>query len=239
MNRYCYALLASVLAAFLSPGQAATVPIPGLYNTGVDDLGVLLPAGQADTHYAFTNIDGTASGTGGHGVVTFNGSFPLGSHWLSNDSTSSWLSPSSDPAESYDPVQTGHYRWTLTFDLTGHDSQTASFSARFAADNTASVKLNGNLLATISAPFGYGFDHWTDFIASNGFQSGVNTLDFEVINFAQTTGNPTGLRVEFLDSQISSLTEEGPPLHTPVPPALILFISALPLFLFHFRGKRV
>ena len=135
--------------------------------------------------------------------MTANGSFPLAGNWLANTATSSWLTPTANQGESFDPSANGLYTWTTTFNLNGYDATTASLSGQFAADNSAVVYLNGNLIGTSS-----GFSSWSAFSATaSSFVAGVNTLSFVVTNQAQDFGNPTGLRVEFLSSNVAAVPE--------------------------------
>lgn len=178
--------------AFASAGASAAADlswIDGLYNTGE-----VFFAGEQDTNYAFTVINGTATGTGGYGIVSEGVGFPFNA-WSANSAASSWLTPSANAGQSYDPSSEGLYKWSISFDLSGKDLSSASFSGRWWADNQGYVQLNG---ATIST--GVNLSSPTSFAASSGFVAGMNTLDFFVTNLAQGSGNPTGVRVEFLDS---------------------------------------
>ena len=178
--------------------------IDGLVNTGAG-----LTGGVVDTHYAFSSISGTATGTDGYGVVT--GVVRPVPAWVANTATSAWLTPSANAAASYDRTSSGQYKWTLTFDLTGFDAATASFAGRWAADDSGYIHLNGNLIET-----GARKSAWTDFSATQGFVSGVNTLDFFVTNLPHPVSSPTGLRVEFLSSAVSAPTPPVPHLPAPV-----------------------
>ena len=187
-------LLASGIA-LASSGAFAAIAVPWI--DGLENTGSGFAAGTTDTRYSFSAVSGTAAGTGGYGIVTTGSGFPFGS-WLANDWDSSWLTPSTSAAQSYDPSSNGLYKWSISFDLTGYDPASADFSGRWASDNNGYVVLNG---ATISS--GSSFNSWTSFSASTGFVAGVNTIDFYVSNLAQNGGNPTGVRVEFLDSYAS------------------------------------
>ena len=100
-------------------------------------------------------------------------------------------------------MSSGTYTWNLSFNLTGFDATTASFTGRFAADNSAVVKLNGITIGTSS-----GFSSFSSFAAHSGFNAGVNVLSFVVTNVCrQSSGNPTGLRAEFLTSSVTAVPE--------------------------------
>jgi hypothetical protein len=194
----------TITVASLISVPASAASIPGLFNTGQS-----FSAGMTDTHYKFAQQysgSGTATGTGGYGVVAPDSGFPIGP-WIANTETSKWLAPTVNAAESYDPVQNGLYLWTLSFNLTGYDPSTASFSAQWATDNGGYVKLNNTQLLTGTTDYPIGFTTFSTFSANSGFISGMNTLAFYVTNKVQNGGNPTGLRVEFLQSSITPVPE--------------------------------
>ncbi|QSA97553.1 hypothetical protein [Methylococcus sp. EFPC2] len=225
------ALAMIVATSIFSPLSEAST-IAGLVNTGQG-----LSSGTVDTHYAFETLSGTATGTGGYGVVAPNSGFPL-NYWIANTEASKWLAPTANAAQSYDALSEGHYKWTLDFDLSGYDASTASFSARFSADNGATVKLNG--VSLTSTPYPVSYRDWTSFGTESGFVGGINTLEFFVTNERRGSGNPTGLRVEFLSSNVDVAKVTTPPVQlgvqaVPIPPALALLASSLPVLLL---GKR-
>ena len=192
--RMLFALAAIAISA---PALAVQpVAIPGLYNTGVDDAGVATSGSASDLHWVRALGIAYTGGT--------NGQFPIGP-WLSEDATSRWLTPGPDAGSDFDPNIDGIYTYITTFSLNGFNPNSASFSGRFAADNLVSaITLNG---VTITGSGG-GFNFWTDFSSAGGnFVAGVNTLSFTVENGAQLTGNPTGLRVEFLSSSATAVPE--------------------------------
>lgn len=180
------ALLAAVSA--LSLGTAAyAAPIIGLVNTGVNPG----TPGGVDASW---NINGGNAYAG----------TPINGAWLANNGTSQWLTPNADGNATLDPSSDGLYQYTLTFDLTGFNPASASFSGRFSVDNLVdNIKLNG---ATITGSGG-SFNFWTAFSGASGFNAGQNTLTFNVRNSAQNGGNPSGLRVEFLDSNVTAVPE--------------------------------
>ncbi|WP_018412371.1 hypothetical protein [Methyloversatilis thermotolerans] len=196
--RLLLAIAVLTFAAALPAAHADEQAIGGLYSTGQES-----DAGQLDTHYAFSVIDGTASGTSGHGVVTSGNGFPF-PIWSANSEDSSWLTPDAAAGQSYDPQRNGHYVWSLSFDLTGYDADSAWLEGRWWADNDGYVVLNGQ---TVSS--GVGLSSPTSFSAAAGFVAGVNTLEFHVLNFARASGNPTGVRVEFLSSGVVSVVPEA------------------------------
>lgn len=183
MKKYIYA----AVLAISSIVSAHADTITGLVNTGTG------ASGTADTNYV---LNGNTTG-----YVTQNNVWPIGP-WLANSATSKWITPTKNQAQSFDATANGTYIWNLTFDLSGYNPATASFSGRFAADNSATVSLNGTQIGTSA-----GFGSFSSFAASSGFGSGLNTLSFVVTNLKQNGGNPTGLRAEFLASSVTAVPE--------------------------------
>lgn len=159
--------------------------INDLYNTKTSSVVV------KDLNYTVKGI-----GANGNGYTTLNNQFPIGP-WMSNTSTSGWLSPSKKQDASFSNTI---YDWTTTFDLTGFNTGTASFSGRFAADDSAIAFLNGTQIGTSN-----GYNNWSSFASKPGaFLAGLNTLVFKVNNYG---GGPTGLRVEFIASSETAVPE--------------------------------
>ncbi|HLZ77584.1 PEPxxWA-CTERM sorting domain-containing protein [Phenylobacterium sp.] len=195
------AFAVAAVGALTITGGAQAASIVGLYNTGVTNAGVQAPNG-VDSHWTLDGGNAYISGT--------QGQFPLGP-WLSEatDTTSRWITPTANAADSVDPRNDGFYQYSETFDLTAAQAAGASFAGQFAADNGILwIKVNNTaILGADNGPALGGFTSWTGFSAdSSVFQAGENTVTFDVINFGQATGNPSGLRVEFLSS-----TEGGVP----------------------------
>lgn len=180
-----HVLMAGVALAMTAPASAA--PIIGLKNTG---LGA---AGAADPNWTLT------------GGTAFRGN-PINGAWLANNAASGWLTPAAVGTTSFDRTSNGNYAYNLIFSLAGFNPATASFAGRFAVDNSvSSITLNG---VTITGSGGT-FNAWTNFSSlANAFRAGNNTLTFNVVNAALRTGNnPTGLRVEFLRSDVTAVPE--------------------------------
>ena len=186
-------LAAAVAIATFSSAHAAG--ITGLVNTGTG------ANGSGDTHYSLSAASSDTTIANTVPVITLDNVWPI-SPWLANSGTSKWITPTAVQGQSFDAYSAGSYTYTLSFDLSGYNATSASFTGRFAADNDAVIKLNNHVIAS-----GSGFTDWTPFAAGSGFQSGLNTLQFVVGNWAQNGGNPTGLRVEFLSSRIAAVPE--------------------------------
>lgn len=192
-----HAILATTLVlASLTSAYAAS--INGLNNTGLGASGTL------DTNYALTVTAGTTVLSNTEPYITSASVWPVGAAWLQNSATSKWVTPTINQGDSFDAGSNGVYTYTLNFDLTGYLASSAMFTGRVASDNAVTIKLNNNNLGSSS-----GFSSWSSLSANSGFVSGWNTLEFVVTNWQQSGGNPTGLRVEFLDSNVAPIPEPG------------------------------
>src|SRR4029077_19794600 len=109
--------------------------------------------------------------------------------WLSDGPTSKWIAPRSDAANGN---AAGKYTYKTTYDLTEFAPATAVLTGQYAADNSATILLNGVHVGS-SSP---GSSSSTPFTISTGFVAGVSRLDFVVNNAPFSGTNPTGLRVE-------------------------------------------
>lgn len=190
-------LLLSAILALASIAAAHAAAISGLVNTGAG------ASGTQDGNYRLSIEQGVTVLSSQYGYTSFDNQWPI-SPWLGNSAGSKWITPELAQGASFDADSSGIYKYHLQFDLSGYDAASANFSARFAADNAAVVLLNGRQIAS-----GSSFSNWSDFSAASGFNAGRNSLDFLVTNFSQSSGNPTGLRVEFLNSSVSAVPEPG------------------------------
>lgn len=180
-------IVCTFLLSIPLPGYAA--PIPGLFNTGVDDNGAPLPNGVKDPHY--TLIESPDPAYPGPDAVTLLPGFPVGP-WLEEGPHSRWISCNAASGNG----EPGSYTFRTTFDLTGFDPAKVTITGEWATDNDGTdILLNGESVHSGSVGFG-GFQA---FEIPGGFQEGVNTLDFVVFNAGDTI-NPVGLRVQMTGS---------------------------------------
>jgi len=193
-------ILAVVFVIFSTTSVQAAI-ISGLFNTGVDDSGVVLPLGNEELHYSLT-------GPASPAIVS-----APNSAWVTPPTGSAWIGPSAGTAD--DPA--GDYTYTLTFDLKGLNPLTAVISGLLSTDNTLNVLLNGGSTG-ISTGL-RSFESLTPFSINDGFIAGLNTLEFIVNNQnVSTFPNPTGLLVADLIGSAAVV---------PIPAAVWLFGSGL------------
>ncbi len=167
-------------------GTASTpAPIP-VFGTGVDGAGNLLADGTADGHYSLV-ASADAGFPGPSALVINSTAFPI-PPWVADGPKSKWIGPQRDQSSGNAP---GNYTYRTQFSLAGFDPTTAILTGQFAADDGATMRLNGAQVAVT----GSGFSAFTPFTISSGFVAGTNTLDFVVLN-GGSSPNPTGLRVD-------------------------------------------
>ena len=189
-NTARYSFLSRTFVILLAcPLLLQAAPIPKLFNTGVDDSGLLLTNELVDAHYTITSSPD--ANFPGPDAFTLLPGFPVGP-WIAEGTNSRWIAPQASQATGNEP---GTYTYKTTFDLTGLDPATAQITGRLATDDgLGGVRLNGTDLTGITSA---GFTSFTSFTIPIGspFQTGINTLEFDISN-GGTAPNPTGFRVE-------------------------------------------
>jgi len=179
--------IAGAVAISCRMAQGASINV---YSTGVVSPGVPNSDGSTDLHYILTGTPPSTPVGSAFFITDQRGlPFPI---WVADDNGSKWISPQRSYASGEaDPG--GTFTYHTTFSLAGLIPSTASLGLQLAVDNAVTdVLLNGigtgisySSFASLSSPF----------TISNGFVSGVNTLDFVVQNMSGISGNPVGLRV--------------------------------------------
>ena len=193
---------------FLVGPSAGAVAISGLTNTGTDGSGSLV--GPGDPAVGWTLSDAPDGATEAAGSGTFRFIHPA---YIADSSESAWVSM----AASGNASVGGVYIYALTFDLTGHDPDTAFITGLFSTDNDGFIRLNdGPNVATSGFA---GFSALTGFTIEAGFVEGINTIFVGTNN----GGNPTALRVEFTASRV----DEDDPIPVPEPGSLALLTFGL------------
>ncbi len=142
----------------------------GLWNTGVDDVGVALPYGTADLHYALTMPDTSAAAA-----------IAIAPHpnWVAPPSTARWIAPT--PYTTDDPG--GVFIFATTFNLASTSGVVVS--GKWATDNSGEIWLNGSstgIVRAFGSPGSYGFQSLEAFEITSGFVTGANVLEFRVKN---------------------------------------------------------
>lgn len=198
-------------------------PIPGLYNTGVNNNGTLVADGSADPHYTLT-----VNPQGGSGpYITNQSSWQFAGAWATDNAKSKWISPqttyiSTTSTTNADPG--GTYTYQTTFDLPANlIPSTATISGQYVVDNqVAQITLNG--VSTNNAgrvPGNANTLNVGNFTISSGFIAGVNTLDFIVDKVAGHGDDPSGIQIE---NMVGTATDPSP---VPEPASLGLISLAV------------
>jgi hypothetical protein len=209
-------LVFCALVLLAVPCSASIVPIPGLYNTGVDNSGQPLLNGVADPHYVISSA--TAPAYSGGVPVTYADLTSLyavypGS-WTPNrpsppspGTPSQWIGPVVPMMLPVSPSWDGDYTYVLTFNLTGLDAATAIISGLWASDNGSQIFINNTATGYVKGANGY--NTLDSFTINAGFLPGLNELRFVVNNETLDGGrpNPTGLQVANLAGTAAQLPE--------------------------------
>lgn len=182
------------LLACLSLGVAASAApaavIGSVYGTGVDDTGTLLAAGAVDSHYTVSP---------GAGPFTI-GNGGLAGGWVANTATSQWISAAADTLAGGGP-----FSYAINFNLVGLDPGSAQILLDVAADNQATLLLNGVQVGAVGFP---GWSAFTSLAINSGFQAGFNTLVFSIPNNDTSADDgPTGLQVRVLSATANAIPE--------------------------------
>lgn len=156
---------------FSSTAVAQAVLVPGVFSTGVDGNGNSLPTNASDTHYIMSGGTSVALGTS--------------SVWIDPLGSSKWIGPTNGNVSA--PFVTTVY--TMTFDLTGYQANSATLTGMLASDTNVTVTLNGTNQSN-NCCFYWLF---TQQVINSGFVAGVNTLEFAVLNTPTGGTNGSGL----------------------------------------------
>lgn len=163
-------------------------PLPGLFDTGVDDEGDALDDLTPDPHYqlvADPNEEGLES------IVLNSTVFPIvDGPWVPNKETSKWIGVQED-----NNGPPGAYVYRLTFDLSAFDPENVFIEGGWASDDRGDPLILNGTPVDMRDPAN--FTTITPFRIDEGFVPGLNTLDFPVVNGGDAA-NPTGVKVEGL-----------------------------------------
>ena len=168
--------------------SADTAAIAGLFPTGVNAAGALLPSGTVDPHYVLSSSDPAFPG---HNAVAVNAN-PA---WIANTAGSKWISIRPNAMGAADAT----YTYTTAFTLTSVDPKTASLSGSWAADDSVILILNGTQVAAYPAKAYTALASFS--VAAGGpFVLGTNTLAFATVN---SGGGPTGLQIATIAGSVT------------------------------------
>ena len=178
-----YKALILTTVAFIGAGSAhATTVSPT--PTGLGSV--------TDSHWTISSYSGTST------VATLvapyiapdNGLFPFGA-WSAPLAGSQWIVPTPIASTSLDPTYPGYYTYQEQVTLAAGQV----LSGKYLTDNTVTSITLASPTQTLVDPGG-GFKVPTTFtFAPVGAPGGTYTLTFSVENYAQASGNPTGLDV--------------------------------------------
>ncbi len=176
-----------------TPRQAT---IPGLFNTGVDDLGNVIADDAVDPHWELV----ASADPAWDGPEVYKSSIH-GDEWTGNGYVSAWVTPRYPNAV----VAKGTYQYQITFDLTGRAPETASITGRFCVDSALTdIRLNGVSMEHAAG----GWRVYTNFTIPQGspFVDGLNTLVFVLNN---SDSSASGFRAEVAGSALRIPGAEG------------------------------
>lgn len=203
MKRHFGRILMVLATMTLESTMWADPLIPGLFNTGVDNNGVVFAIATTDLHYTVTAswlLPNTGTPAGPFVVTTQPSGWPVGAPWEPANTSSAWVRPTAGPAIPGDPPQgvgaSILYDYAITINLTlAQVTNGISIRGKWATDN------NGVDILVNSTSLGYTtpneYFRFSDFTLNRGFIAGDNTIHFQVRNIDQNGGNPAGFRAEF------------------------------------------
>jgi len=209
--------------------------VPGLFATGVDATGAGVPDGDPDPHYILlVNPDGENEVPA---TVHNSSVFPIvAGPWIANTDTSKWIAPQFDTSgsagEAVDAgAGPGTYVYRTTVDLTGFDPASAVLTGGWATDNRgAAVRVNDVDTGVVNTAQFVELSRFSVAAPAAAFKSGLNTLDFVVVNEGQGVGY-TGLYVRDLRVLAS------PAGAAPVIPVVSITLNASGQPVLSFTGK--
>jgi hypothetical protein len=174
-------VFAAALVCGASSAQAAVV-VGGNISTGQG------AGGTVDPFWTITTSTGTAL-VGDTWIQTHSPpTFPFGA-WAVPLPGSQWITPTANAAESFDPGSIGLYTYSVSFLAVAG----SVVSGQYMSDNTVT-----SIFLQPVGGFALGSGNFTtpsSFTFDPVAQAGLYTLQFNVKNFAQNGGNPSGLDV--------------------------------------------
>lgn len=195
----------TALAVLAAPARAQLTAITGLFTTGVDNSNALLGNNVADAHYVVTAkpAGAPADNLGSSMTVTT----PLPAGWAANTSSARWVTTPGTAAKGAgsggaNPQRvSGTFDYTLTFTMpAGAQLATVSITGSGAADDSATIYVNGVLVSGQSLSSAASSNSFTLDSSNAAFVSGSNTITFRVNNV--TNKSDTGLFINSFSGSV-------------------------------------
>jgi hypothetical protein len=189
--------------------------VPGVFSTGVNNLGQALAAGATDPHYTLvTNPDNI-------GTTTALVQNPIPGSWAPHSATATWIGPRNFTAAANGTADAGEgagtYVYRTQIDLTGFDLSTVQISGSWVSDNSGlALRVNGaatGITNSTGNTFGVLSPFTINLTNAPGLIAGINNIDFVINNAGD---GYTGLRVVDLHA-IGAIPPNTPP-HIAVQP---------------------
>jgi hypothetical protein len=161
--------LGLLLGGVARPTRADTINLA----TGLDGSdNRILVGGAVDAHWTVPPL-GTATGP----QTVFPGNADSGfPDWIANGPSSDWIARDANTADQ----GATPYTFSRTFNLTGFDLSTVSISGSWTLDDVGELRLNGNLLGTLSGTPWFSFHPFSVPAGSPFLNQGLNTLTITI-----------------------------------------------------------
>jgi hypothetical protein len=160
-----------VLSATVFTATAMNAFSANIYNlaTGLDATDTrITTGGEADAHWT---VDQAAGGTAA-AQATLETSANFYQFWAASGPASDWIARTAAVASN----GLGSYTFSRSFDLTGYDLSTVAISGSWAIDDSGTLGLNSNTLASLGNGVWSGLTPFSVATGSAFFNQGINTL---------------------------------------------------------------
>jgi hypothetical protein len=198
-------LFVAVLMSLAPTARAQLTTITGLFTTGVDNSNVLLGNNVTDSHYVVTAKPAGAPADNLGSSMTVSTALPAG--WAANTSGARWVTTPGTPAKGTgtggaNPQRvSGTFDYTLTFTMpVGAQLTTVSITGTGAADDSATIYVNGVLVSGQSLNAASGSNSFTLNSSNAAFAAGTNTITFSVNNV--TNKSNSGLLIDSFSGSV-------------------------------------
>jgi len=216
-TRTTRALASLALAAPLGAGLCLRPAAAGPLTNTLQDTNAGLAAGSVDSAWTVYDITQSTALTA-YAVIGYNGI------WTASGTTAGWDAPvvgTGGNAGTYNNTVNDYISYTQTFNLTSNGAAAPILGYALADNAIVGIIINGITVFGTASPTGNGTGSFTyanrlsfDIVAAD-LINGSNTIEFLTVNYPGTSGNPTGLYVDFTS--------------VPEPPALAVLGAAMVL----------